>query len=33
LAIHGVVTFLSLSGDGLREQMMQAEIERLRRRA
>lgn len=33
LAIHGAVTFLSLSGDGLRDQMMQAEIERLRRRA
>jgi hypothetical protein len=31
LAIHGLVTFVSLQGDGLREQMLQAEINRLRR--
>lgn len=32
LAIHGIVTFASLSGDGLREQMMAREVQRLRRR-
>jgi len=31
LAIHGLVTFVSLQGDGVRQQMLQAEIERLRR--
>lgn len=30
LAIHGIVTFASLNGDGLREHMLQAEVERLR---
>ena len=32
LAIHGFVTFARLNGDGLRERMLQAEVERLRRR-
>ncbi len=32
LAIHGVVTFLSLRGDGLRERMLDAEIEKLKGR-
>lgn len=32
LAIHGVVTFLSLQGEGLRERMLAREIETLRRR-
>ena len=32
LAIHGIVTFAGLSGDGLRERMLDAEVERLRRR-
>ena len=32
LAIHGVVTFISLQGDGLRERMLAREIETLRRR-
>ncbi len=32
LAIHGIVTFASLNGDGLREQMMEREVERLRER-
>ena len=31
LAIHGVVTFINLRGEGLRERMLRAEIERLRR--
>jgi len=30
LAIHGFVTFASLNGDGLRERMLQGELERLR---
>jgi hypothetical protein len=30
LAIHGIVTFVSLRGDGLRERWLQAEVERLR---
>ena len=32
LAIHGIVTFISLQGMGLREQMLEREIETLRRR-
>lgn len=32
LAIHGFVTFASLNGDGLRERMLQDEVERLRER-
>jgi len=32
LAIHGIVIFTSLNGDGLREQMMEREVERLRER-
>ena len=32
LAIDGVVTFLNLSGEGLRERMLKDEIERLRRK-
>lgn len=32
LAIHGVVTFIALAGDGWRERMLEQEIERLRRR-
>ncbi|MGL6112275.1 MAG: 2TM domain-containing protein [Rubrivivax sp.] len=32
LAIHGIVTFASLRGDGLRERMLDAEIERLKQR-
>jgi hypothetical protein len=32
LAIHGFVTFASLNGDGLRQQMMEREMEQLRRR-
>ena len=31
LAIHGIVTFVALQGDGLRRSMVQREIERLRR--
>ena len=31
LAIHGIVTFASLNGDGLRERMLDDEVERLRR--
>jgi hypothetical protein len=31
LAIHGIVTVVSLSGDGLRERMLRSEIERLKR--
>ena len=30
LAIHGFVTFARLNGDGLRERMLQGEVERLR---
>ena len=33
LAIHGIVTAIGLQGDGLRERMMQAEMQRLRRRS
>jgi hypothetical protein len=32
LIIHGVVTFLSLSGDGLRERMLAQEVDRLKRK-
>jgi len=32
LAIHGVVTFLSLRGEGFRERMLADEIERLKAR-
>jgi hypothetical protein len=32
LAIHGFVTFASLKGDGLRERMLDDEVERLRRK-
>jgi hypothetical protein len=32
LAIHGFVTFARLNGDGLRERMLQDEVERLRQR-
>lgn len=32
LAIHGLVTFLSLRGDGLRERMLAQEIEHLKGR-
>lgn len=32
LAIHGLVTFLGLRGDGLRERMLAGEIDRLKGR-
>lgn len=32
LAIHGFVTFASLRGEGLRERMLEQEIERLKQR-
>ena len=32
LAIHGIVTFISLRGEGVRERMLQNEIARLKRR-
>ena len=32
LAIHSVVTFVSLRGEGLRERMLKSEIERLKRK-
>ncbi|MCU0964704.1 MAG: 2TM domain-containing protein [Burkholderiaceae bacterium] len=32
LTIHGFVTFASLNGDGLRERMLDDEVERLRRK-
>ncbi|HEX6705951.1 MAG TPA: 2TM domain-containing protein [Albitalea sp.] len=32
LAVHGIVTFMSLHGDGLRERMLRDEVERLRKR-
>ncbi|MDQ2734981.1 MAG: 2TM domain-containing protein [Pseudomonadota bacterium] len=32
LAIHGIVTFVSLQGDGLRSRMLQSEMDRLRQR-
>lgn len=31
LAIHGIFTFVSLQGEGLRERMLREEIERMRR--
>ncbi|MGY4829814.1 2TM domain-containing protein [Sphaerotilaceae bacterium SBD11-9] len=31
LAIHGIFTFASLQGEGLRERMLREEIERMRR--
>ena len=33
LAIHGIVTFISLRGDGVRTRMVASEVERLRRSA
>lgn len=33
LAIHGIVTAIGLQGDGLRERLMQSEIQRLRSRS
>lgn len=30
LAIHGIVTFISLQGEGLRDRMLRSEMERLR---
>jgi hypothetical protein len=33
LAIHGIVTFVSLQGDGVRSRMLASEVERLRRHA
>lgn len=30
LTIHGIVTFLNLQGDGLRDRMVEAELKRLR---
>ena len=32
LAIHGIVTFLSLNGEGLRDRMLEAEVEKLKGR-
>lgn len=32
LAIHGIVTFISLQGEGLRDRMLQGEMDRLRQR-
>ena len=32
LAIHGIVTFVALHGEGVRERMLNDEIERLQRR-
>ncbi len=32
LAIHGIVTFVSLRGDGLHERMLQQEIHKLKQR-
>ena len=32
LLIHGIVTFLSLHGDGMRDRMVRDEMERLRKR-
>jgi len=32
LAVHGIVTFVGLQGDGLRSAMLDKEVERLRRR-
>ncbi len=33
LAIHGLVTFMALQGDGLRQQMLRNEIEHLRKQS
>jgi hypothetical protein len=33
LAIHGLVTFIGLQGDGMRDRMLRSEIEKLRRRS
>ena len=33
LAIHGIVTFMALQGEGLRRSLLQREIEHLRRNA
>jgi hypothetical protein len=33
LAIHGFVTFASLRGEGLRERMLEQEVQRLKREA
>lgn len=30
LTVHGIVTFLNLQGDGLRDRMVEAELKRLR---
>ena len=32
LSIHGIVTFVSLRGEGLRERMLKSEIEHLQRK-
>ncbi len=32
LAIHGIVTFVALQGEGLRDRMLESEMERLRRK-
>jgi len=32
LAIHGIVTLVALQGDGLRQRLLRAELERLRSR-
>ena len=32
LAIHGLVTFIGLQGDGLKDRMLRDEMERLRKR-
>jgi 2TM domain len=32
LAIHGIVTFASLRGEGLRERLLEQEVERLKQR-
>lgn len=32
LAVHGIVTFIKLNGEGLRDRMLADEIERLRRK-
>ena len=33
LAVHGIVTLIGLQGDGVRDRMVRAEVERLRQRA
>jgi hypothetical protein len=32
LAIHGIITFINLRGEGFRERMLASEIERLKKR-